>query len=423
MLALSCLAIGRVNEVVAGVARRMTVAIGLVGVVLAVLVVLVDFQNFMDLRVYRAGGRAWVDGYSLYSNEFVRRSGVGLPFTYPPIAAILFTVLALIPMGVAVAVITAASLGALVGVAAIIVRQPRLAVLAAVAGGMLLEPVRLTLSFGQINLLLMVLVVADCLLPRTLWPRGLLIGIAAAVKLTPAVFVLFFAVRRQWRPVFLAAAGFAGATVIAWLVVGHDIPAYVRTVISDPGRLGGLTYAGNQSLNGFWHRFGLDPTLTAVLWAASAVVVVALGAYAARGARAAGDDIAALAAVAATGLLISPVSWSHHWVWALVAGIWLAPRLREWRWPARITVSFVMLLYVLPPHWILPNKDDREVGWTFWQHVVGNDFIWCALALLIAFALRWRARPAPLEARVEQRVDQPSAESAEPGGGQPRTSS
>jgi alpha-1,2-mannosyltransferase len=316
-------------------------------------------------------------------------------------------------------VITAASLGALVGVAAIIVRRPWLAILAAVAGGMLLEPVRLTLSFGQINLLLMVLVVADCLLPRTPWPRGLLIGIAAAVKLTPAVFILFFAVRREWRPVFTAAAGFAGATAIAWLVVTHDIPAYVRTVISDPGRLGEMTYAGNQSLNGFWHRIGLDPTLTTVLWCVSALLVVALGAYAARRAHAAGDELAALAAVAATGLLISPVSWSHHWVWALVAGIWLAPRLREWRWPARVAVSFSMLLFVLPPHWVMPNKGDREVGWAFWQHVVGNEFIWCALALLVVFALRWRARPAaePLAGDVEH----PAGEDAEPGDGSRRT--
>jgi alpha-1,2-mannosyltransferase len=388
------------------VTRRSTVAVGLaavalLAVVLAVLVLLVDFQNFIDLRVYRAGGRAWVDGSSLYSNDFVRRSGVGLPFTYPPMAAILFTTLALIPMGAAIVVITAASLAGLVGAAVIIVRRPRIAVLAAIAGSMLLEPVRLTLSYGQINLILMILVVADCMLPRTPWPRGLLIGIAAAIKLTPAAFVLFFAARRQWRPVLVAAAGFAAAAAVAWVLAAGDVPAYVRTVIGDPGRLGGLSYTANQSLNGFWHRLGLDPTLTTVLWAASALVVVVVGWRAVRDARGAGDDLAALVAAAATALLISPVSWSHHWVWAAVAGMWLVPRLPEWRWPTRIAVSLALLLYVLPPHWILPNKHDRELDWTLWQQVVGNEFVWCGLILLIAFALRWRTARvgAPLEAQ------------------------
>jgi alpha-1,2-mannosyltransferase len=380
---------------VLGVARRTTVAVGLVViglivVVVAVLVWLVDFQNFMDLRVYRAGGRFWVDGQSLYGNEFVRHSGVGLPFTYPPISAILFTALALVPMGTAIVVITAVSLLALVVVAAIVIRHPRVAILAAVAGGMLLEPVRLTLSFGQINLLLMALVVADCMLVRTPWPRGLLIGIAAAVKLTPAVFVLFFATHRQWRPVGTIAAGFAGATAIAWLVTAEDTPAYVRTVIGDPGRLGGLSYAGNQSLNGFWHRLGLDDPLTTALWCASALAVVLLGWRVVRAARAAGDDLAALVATAAVGLLVSPVSWSHHWVWAILAGIWLVPRLAGWRWPARVAVAFGLLLFVLPPHWVLPNKHDQELDWAVWQHVVGNEFVWCGLVLLIAFALRWR---------------------------------
>ena len=376
-----------------GVARRAAVAVGLAGVVLAVLVLLVDFHNFIDLRVYRAGGRAWVDGYSLYGNEFVRRSGVGLPFTYPPIAAILFTALALVPMGVAIGVITAASVAALGAVAAIVLRHPRLAVLAGLAGAMLLEPVRLTLSYGQINLLLMALVVADCLLPRTPWPRGVLIGVAAAIKLTPAVFILYFVAHRQWRPVGAAAGGFLAATVLAWVVAAGDTPAYLRTVIADPGRLGGLTYTANQSLNGFWQRLGVDDSLTTALWLLSVLAVAALGLRAVRDARAAGDDVAALVATAAVGLLVSPVSWSHHWVWAAVAGMWLLPRLREWRVPVRVAVVAGLALFVVPPHWILPRKHDNELGWSLWQHVVGNEFVWCALALLVALALRWRARP------------------------------
>ena len=367
--------------------RVVAVAAGLVVVIAAVLLVLVDFQNFIDLRVYRAGGRAWLDGYSLYTNEFDVRSGVGLPFTYPPVSAMLFTTLAVVPFGTAIALVTIASVAALAGVAAIVVQQPRLAVLAAVAGGMLLEPVRLTLSYGQINLLLMVLVVADCLLPRTRWPRGLLIGVAAAVKLTPAAFVLYFVAHRQWRPVLTAAAGFAAVAVAVWALAPADTPAYLSTVLGDPDRIGALTYAGNQSLNGFWHRLGLPGTLTTALWMVSSLVVVAIGWRAVRTARAAGDDLGALVAAAAVGLLVSPVSWTHHWVWAAVAGLWLVPRVREWRWPGRVAATVGLLLFVVPPHWVLPTKHDRELDWSLWQHVVGNEFVWCAIALLATLAL------------------------------------
>lgn len=372
------------------VRRRTSIAVvaGLLAVAVAVLVLLVDYRNFIDLRVYRAGGRAFLDGYSLYTNEFVRRSGVGLPFTYPPVSAILFTTVALVPLVVAIALVTAVSVAALAGAAAIIVRRPRVAVLAAVAGGLLFEPVRLTLSFGQVNLLLMVLVVADCLPVRTRWPRGLLIGVAAAVKLTPAAFVLFFVAHRQWRPLAVAVAGFAVVTAIAWAVSPADTPAYLSTVIGDPGRLGGLTYTGNQSLNGFWHRLGLAEALTTVLWLGSSLVAVALAWRAVRSSRAAGDDLGALVAVAAAGLLVSPVSWSHHWVWAAVAAIWLVPRLRGWHWPGRVAAGVGLALFVAPPHWVLPNQHDRELDWALWQHVVGNDYVWCALALLVVLAVR-----------------------------------
>ncbi|HEY0452244.1 glycosyltransferase 87 family protein [Actinophytocola sp.] len=387
------------------------VAVGLLVVVAAALVLFVDFDNFIDLRVYRAGGRAWLDGYTLYSNEFVRRSGVGLPFTYPPVSAMLFTTVAVIPFGVAIALVTVASLAALAGTAAIVVRRPRLAILAAVAGGLLLEPVRQTLSFGQINLLLMVLVVADCLLPRTWWPRGLLIGIAAAVKLTPAVFVLFFLARGQWRPVLAALAGFAAATAVAWVASPGAISAYLSTVIEDPGRIGGLTYAGNQSLNGFWHRLDLGDTATKVLWLGSAAVVVALGWRAVRASREAGDDLGALVAAAAVGLLVSPVSWSHHWVWVAVAAIWVVRRLREWHLPAQLAAVAGLLLFVTPPHWLLPRQHNRERHWALWQHVLGNDYVWCALALLVVLAATGFRRgppgPGPRRAAAGQ---QPGAE-------------
>jgi alpha-1,2-mannosyltransferase len=364
----------------------------------AVLLLLVDWANFMDLRVYRAGGQAFLDGFALYADEFGREYGTGLPFTYPPVAAMLFTTLAVVPVAVAVAVLTAVSLGALAAVAVVVVRRPVTLVAAAFAFGVVLEPVRLTLSFGQINLVLMVLVVADCLLPRTWWPRGTLIGLAAAVKLTPFAFLLYFVAHRQWRPAFTAVGAFAAVSLLVWALSPADTPAYLRTVLGDPTKIGGLTYTGNQSLNGFWHRLGLDDTLTTALWLASALVVAALGWVAVRRARLAGDDLGALLAAATAGLLASPVSWSHHWVWAMLAGVWLVPRLRTWRWPGRIAAVAGLLVFVAPPHWVLPNRYDRELDWSWWQHVVGNEFTWFGLALLVTTAVVSSRRRTPAAA-------------------------
>ncbi|GAB1514414.1 glycosyltransferase 87 family protein [Actinophytocola sp. KF-1] len=379
---------------------RRVLAVGGAGLVAAaVLLLLVDWANFMDLRVYRAGGQAFLDGFGLYTDEFGSRYGTGLPFTYPPLAAMLFTTLAVVPVVVAVAALTAVSLAALAAVAVVVARRPVTLVAAAFAFGVVLEPVRLTLSFGQVNLVLMVLVVADCLLPRTWWPRGALIGLAAAVKLTPFAFLLFFAAHRRWRPVCTAVGAFVAVSLLVWVIAPADTPAYLSTVLGDPTRIGGLTYTGNQSLNGFWHRLGLADGLTTALWLTSALAVAALGWLAVRRARAAGDDLGALLAAAIAGLLASPVSWSHHWVWAMLAGVWLVPRLRDWHWPGRIAAVAGLLVFVAPPHWVLPNRYDRELDWAWWQHVVGNEFTWFGLALLVVTAVVSSRRRTPAAVR------------------------
>jgi alpha-1,2-mannosyltransferase len=376
-------------------------------VTIAVLVLLVGFHNFMDLAVYRAGGQAWFDGTDLYASEFGTRYATGLPFTYPPTAAMLFTTLAVVPLAVAATLFTIVSLAALAGVAVVLVRQPVTLVAAVFTFGVLLEPVRLTISYGQINLVLMALVVADCLLPRTWWPRGALIGLAAAVKLTPFAFLLYFAAHRQWRPVCTALGAFAVLSVAVWVFSPTDTPAYLSTILGDPERIGDLSYTGNQSLNGFWHRLGLGDPLTTGLWLASALVVVALGWCAVRRARAADDDLGALLAASIAGLLVSPVSWSHHWVWAVLAGVWVAPRLSGWRWPGRIAAVVGLLAFVAPPHWVLPNRHDREQHWAWWQHVVGNEFTWFGLALLVVLAIpaaaRWSPRRTAAAARERAR--------------------
>ncbi len=321
-----------------------------------------------DLKVYRSGGAAWLHGVALYTEAFPS----WLPFTYPPVAAVLFSLPAMVPYLVAAAVLTVAGLVALSTTTALAapgrVALPVLAVACAFA----VEPVRTTLLFGQVNLVLMGLVAADCLLPRTRYPRGLLIGIAAAVKLTPAVFVLFFLARGRPQPAVTAVVAFAGVTGLGMLLAPSDSVRYWHTTIFDPDRIGGAGFVTNQSLRGALHRLGLAPGVEQAAWLVLAVAVVAL---AWTGARRTADPVVALLVVAAAGLLVSPVSWSHHWVWivpALAVGV-----VR--RVPAVVPVAVVFAV----GHRSLPHGHDRELTWAWWQHVVGDSYLLVAVAFLV----------------------------------------
>jgi alpha-1,2-mannosyltransferase len=342
--------------------------------------------GLIDLRVYRVGGQAWIEGVRLYAEGFPKPlDGPALPFTYPPIAAALFSVLAVVPWPVAVIVWTGVGLALLTAVCLATARHVHgrgeravLVGLGVAAGSLLLEPVRETLDFGQINLLLMGLVALDCLLPKTRWPRGLLIGFAAAIKLTPAVFVLFFLPRGQWKPMVTAFASFVGFGLIGFAVAPTDTKQYWFDALLDPGRVGGLAYVGNQSLRGLVHRLGLTGFAESATWALLSLAVVALVWLAVRHA---GDDVSALLAVAVGGLLVSPVSWSHHWVWIAPGLVLLLHRSRLW-------AGLLAALFLVAPMWFLPHEKDLELQWSWWQHVVGNAYVWVGLAVLVLLVKR-----------------------------------
>ena len=198
-----------------------------------------------------------------------------------------------------------------------------------------LEPVRNTLNYGQVNVALMALVSADCLVVAPRWPRGALVGIAAAVKLTPAAFVLFFLLRRDWRAAGLAALSFCACAGIGFLLAWHDSVEYWTSVIFQASRPGSPAYAANQSIQGVLARAGLDPhsPAGAVTWLVLSAVVVALACLGMRRAFAASADAWALSLNAFACLLISPISWSHHWVWGETAVLTLA--ILGWRGRAR----------------------------------------------------------------------------------------
>ncbi len=319
-------------------------------------------SGMLDLRVYLAGGEAWRAGADLYASTFDGPDG--LPFTYPPFAAMLFSGLSPLPVPISAVLFTAAGVASFTAACVVPARHaPAGFGLAAVC--LLLEPLRGGLDLGQVNMVLIGLVVLDCLLPRTPWPRGALVGLAAAIKLTPAVFVLFFLCRGRWRPALAAVATFTACGLTGWVLAPEQSRQFWFDAVLDPHRVGGLAYSANQSLRGLLFRLGAPEAV----WLVLSVAVVAVTVLVLPRLR---DDLTALVAVAAAGLLISPVSWSHHWVW-------IAPALLVLHGGVRVVVAAV---FAAGPHWLLPSAGDRELAWTWWQHLIGNSYVWLGLAFL-----------------------------------------
>jgi len=359
-------------------------------------------QGWIDLQVYRLGGQAWLDGTQVYGVLLPAARDQWLPFTYPPLAAVLFVPLTLLPLPAGLAVLTAASLAALAFVAGLVAQrigwQPRLGVLAVcgvVVVALALEPVRETLRFGQINLILMAMVAADCLLRRTPWPRGLLIGLAAAVKLTPAVFVLFFLPGREWKPPVTALAAFVGASLVGAALAPSGWGSYWFGVLLEPDRIGGAGYAGNQSLRGVLHRLALPQSVETIAWVALVVAALAAGWVAVVRLRRAGRDTEAMLVVAAVGLLCSPISWSHHWVWVVPALVVLAAALpnRAAVW----TTGAVGTVFLVGPHWLFPKGGDRELSLLAWQQIILDAYV--LVAVVAVAVMTWRGAPTTVAVR------------------------
>ncbi|MCP3801447.1 glycosyltransferase 87 family protein [Allokutzneria sp. A3M-2-11 16] len=376
----------------AGVRTKAVVWAG-VGVGLAVLAALVVMagDGLVDLQVYRAGGDAVLRGLPLYGPDFPYTTPAlaDLPFTYPPFAALLFAPFGLLSWPVSMVVMTV--IGALALCAACVITArvylPLASALPVGAGlavvCVFLEPMRANITFGQINLVLMLLVVADCLLPRTPWPRGLLIGIAAAIKLTPAAFVLFFLVRKQWKPILMALGGFFGATAAAFLVLPSTSVQYWTFTVFSTERIGSVIYGDNQSLRGLHARMQLDWYWLPI----AAVLVIAATWFVAYKLR--DRALPSLLIVATGALLASPVSWEHHWSWvapALVGVAIVGWQRRNW-WGALVLLPFALGLYRFAR-----RGGGVEVHWTITERVIGEAYVYTGLAVLIAFVVSRRLR-------------------------------
>lgn len=340
---------------------------------------------FIDLRVYELGAGALFGG-DLYG---VRFHVADLPFTYPPFAAVLMLPLAVLPIwlsaflwAVACVVVLAFTLDLVLRACG--VTPAGIALPAAVVVALASEPVWSTLSFGQVNLFLMAAILADVLRPDRRH-AGWLVGVAAGIKLTPLFFVAFFLVVARRRAAGTTVASFAATVLIGAVAAPGASWAYWTDVLWDPGRVGGVEYAGNQSVLGLLSRL-LGHEAPTPLWlvvaGTTAVVALASAALLWRSDSPAARPLAAC--TAAYGMLLaSPISWDHHWVWLVptTIALWHSGLPR-----ARVVAGVVAAVAFSRAVWWSPFRHGREYDWSLAEGIAGNAYVLTALGLLVAGA-------------------------------------
>lgn len=276
-------------------------------------------RDWFDLRVYHGTVDTWIHhGGRIYD---YRVPGTTYGFTYPPFAAVVMLPMALAGLHVAIVVTLLLDLAALAFALSVLAgrawrRHGWYGCALAACALALFEPLRDTFSFGQVNVLLLALVLVDCRLLATRRDRwaGVGIGLAAAIKLTPAAFIGLLLVARRPRAAAVATGVAAAATALAAWVAPDASRFYWTHAMWDTTRVGRLDYVSNQSLQGILARLGVTDR---AVWAAVVLLVLAVWVARTRRAVAAGDWTAAFALTGLTACLVSPITWVHHLVWLL----------------------------------------------------------------------------------------------------------
>ncbi|HEY6593327.1 MAG TPA: glycosyltransferase 87 family protein [Asanoa sp.] len=333
--------------------RQMVVRVGIVALAwCAAWLAISEFgrpYNFFDMRIYHGAAVWWASGHELYGYVMPDTT---LGFTYPPFAGVLMLPMAALPLTAAGWVNVLCSLAALAGVLWALLGPvtrrygwPRgFAVALAVPIFTAIEPVRETLGYGQVNLLLFVLIIADLLALRWrarsglrpvgggavrrffysgVW-AGVGIGVATSIKLTPALFLLYLAVTKQWRATMTAIGTTVAVTGVTFLAAGRESTTYFAQILWDTQRVGAADATPNQSLAGVLARLYDSPEAPTLLWLTFALVVLAVGVSRAARAHDDGDELTAFTLVGLTANVISPISWTHHLVFVIPAILVLA---------------------------------------------------------------------------------------------------
>ena len=358
----------------------------------------------VDLEVYRQAGAVLLAG-----GDFYDLPGP-LQFLYPPFAAVLALPLALLPATVVQLGWTAAGALALVAILHRFGLKGWVLSLAGSAVVYLVEPVVQTLTFGQLGIFLVALVVLDLapgprVFSRRLLPEGALTAVATAIKLTPAIFVVYLLLVRKFRAFWVAVVTGVVVTLISFAVVpAASYEFWTRLAHGDTGLGHSIIYYTNQSVMADIVRiFGLGQTPAIVGLVLSAAVAVA-GLWAATLWHRLGDVRLAVNLCGVAGLLASPVSWLHHFVWVVPLAMSLVERRPIGRrrlptWYLALGWVFVGWI-VVAPFTDLPNGADVELQWTWSQHLLASITALVGLVLLAGAILIARPRVLTIFARA-----------------------
>lgn len=357
------------------------------------------FFFHIDTDVYRAGANAFLHGENLYTQDY-QVGSIQLPFTYPPISAALFVPLAILTSSVAGIALTLISTVLLWWSVAIVLRRvlkgltdadSRFVSYLILPMALSTEPVFQTLQFGQVNIILMSLVLMDTFTKKPWLPRGFWIGLAASIKLTPAVFGLYFLVKKDWKGAGVAIASGVGFSALAFILSPSSSKIYWTETLNDPSRIGNLSYIANQSVRGTLSRMMHEQQdLVEKLWLVAVVLCLAAVAVAMWRVVRAGNPYGAVMLNSLIALLCSPVSWSHHWVWLIPIAIGLGASAWNQRRTApgiAATAGVLALLTTIPmfitTFWNMPYDSESYPFWPLILQPSGNAYVVVVIAILI----------------------------------------
>jgi alpha-1,2-mannosyltransferase len=383
-----------------GVRRVTAVVYGVLAVEVAAVVVFAATYNALDFRIYMWGGHA-----VRHDDQLYLALAYGHWFTYSPFAALVYVPVAALPLAVARVGWDLLSVAALAYSCVLILklagyRPSRLAVAGVVAASVALDPVWQTLFLGQINLILLALILTD------VWRvsrgssgssslTGAGVGIAAAIKLTPAIFIVFFLLARRTRAACVAAGTFVAAGLAGFAVAPHASARYWEHLSHDTRRVG-APYISNQSPYAAAIRIAGGQGHIGWWWALVSVAFAAAGLAVATVLARRGDWLGATAVTGTTGLLVSPISWAHHWVWVLPALVLLV------RAGHRAAAAAGYLLFAVAPFWFTPHAGGpREYGFHWLLTPVANCFLIAGVAFLAYLALSPLRRPEGVPGQAE----------------------
>ncbi len=353
---------------------------GVLGLELAAVIGFAVSYNALDFRIYMWGGHAVLHDTRLYLDL-----AYGHWFTYSPFAAVVFVPIAALPLTVARAGWDLASVAALAYSLVLMLRlagyrPSRLAIAGVTAAAMTLDPVYQTLFLGQINLILLALILTDVWRVSRGQDAGLGVGVAAAVKLTPAIFIVFFLLAGRTKAALVGAATFLGCGLIGLAIAPGASKEYWEHLFYDTKRVG-APYISNQSPYAAAIRIAGGAAHIGAWYVVIPLALAAVGLAAATVLARHGDWLGAVAVTGSTGLLVSPISWAHHWVWILPALVVLV------RSGYRVAAGLGYLLFAVAPFWYTPHSGGpSEYGFHWLLTLVANCYLIAGLAFLAFMA-------------------------------------